>query len=133
MNATEGIYGYGRGYVHLRRLGRGVNHFRRRKLGLAPLTSAAGSTVVDRLRVPFLYCWSSALIPKPADWMQNIEVTGFLFLENKTYVPPDDLKSFLKEESGERPIYIGFGSIVVADPEGLTGESGRASAGCPQD
>lgn len=65
--------------------------------------------------------------------MQNIEVTGFLFLENKTYVPSNDLKSFLKEESGERTIYIGFGSIVVEDPEGLTGESDRASVGYPED
>ena len=27
-------------------------------------------------QVPFGYCWSEALIPKPADWGQHIDVVG---------------------------------------------------------
>ena len=68
------------------------------------------------------------MIPKPDDWKNNIDITGFLFLESKSYSPPDDLAEFL--ESGKAPIYIGFGSIVVEDPVRLTGKlQGRLRAG----
>ena len=58
---------------------------------------------------------------------QNIDVTGFLFLESKSYSPPNDLAEFLK--GGKTPIYIGFGSIVVEDPVRLTGEHGGVVTG----
>jgi UDP:flavonoid glycosyltransferase YjiC (YdhE family) len=46
-------------------------------------------------------------------------VTGFSFLKLATsYIPPQDLLDFLN--AGPAPIYIGFGSIVVADPKALT-------------
>lgn len=35
-----------------------------------------------------------------------------------SYTPPDDLSAFL--DAGPSPVYIGFGSIVVADPLALT-------------
>lgn len=44
---------------------------------------------------------------------------GFQFLSaGSDYDPPEDLDAFLK--AGERPIYIGFGSIVVENPKELT-------------
>jgi UDP:flavonoid glycosyltransferase YjiC (YdhE family) len=59
------------------------------------------------------------LIPKPKDWSSNITVTGFFFLPlASTYDAPPELVSFIK--SGTPPIYVGFGSIVVDDPDGLT-------------
>lgn len=62
---------------------------------------------------------SPALLPKPDDWQAHIDVTGFNFLPaDNDYEPPLDLLEFL--ESGPPPIYIGFGSIVVDDPDGLT-------------
>jgi len=63
--------------------------------------------------------WSQALIAKPPDWGEHIRITGFSFLPlASTYQPPDDLKDFL--EAGPPPVYIGFGSIVVAKPNELT-------------
>jgi len=85
----------------------------------------SGASVLDRLKIPFIYCWTAELIPKPDDWMQHIDVTGFLFLESPAYKPEPDLSRFLS--AGPPPIYIGFGSIVVEDPARLTREC-RASA-----
>lgn len=46
-------------------------------------------------------------------------MTGYAFLDGPTsYRPPADLQNFLS--SGAAPIYIGFGSIVVDDPQTLT-------------
>jgi hypothetical protein len=63
--------------------------------------------------------WSPGLIPKPADWGPEIDVTGFVFLDlASSFKPPEDLTKFL--DAGEPPIYIGFGSIVVDDPDKFT-------------
>jgi UDP:flavonoid glycosyltransferase YjiC (YdhE family) len=60
------------------------------------------------------------LLPKPKDWATNIDIAGFFFLSSKSgYTPPDDLAAFLA--SGPPPVYIGFGSIVVDDPNAMTG------------
>ena len=62
---------------------------------------------------------SPNLIPKPKDWGDNINIAGFYFLSlASSYQPPPELVAFL--QSGSIPIYIGFGSIVVDDPDGLT-------------
>lgn len=59
------------------------------------------------------------MIPKPADWENHITVSGFSFLPlSSTFTPDADLEAFLK--AGPPPLYIGFGSIVPADPDGLT-------------
>lgn len=62
---------------------------------------------------------SPALIPKPKDWAQHISISGFFFLQlAQNYTPPPDLAEFLA--AGEPPVYIGFGSIVVDDPNAMT-------------
>lgn len=59
------------------------------------------------------------MIPKPRDWGSHISVAGFYFLARTTeYVPDAALAAFLS--AGPAPIYVGFGSIVIDDPEALT-------------
>lgn len=59
------------------------------------------------------------MIPKPQDWDQHITISGFYFLSRaSTFVPASELAQFL--DSGPPPVYIGFGSIVVDDPNALT-------------
>lgn len=78
-----------------------------------------GHQLIPRLRVPHSYLWSQTLIPKPSDWGAHVNVTGFSFLRTgSNYSPPKDLITFLN--AGPPPVYIGFGSIVVDDPAGLT-------------
>jgi hypothetical protein len=62
---------------------------------------------------------SPALIPKPKDWGPHISISGFFFLSlASNYQPDSDLADFLA--AGPPPVYIGFGSIVVADPNAMT-------------
>lgn len=96
-----------------------TNDFRENTLALDPIHAAWGYKLMPQLKVPFLYTWSPALIPKPKDWGSHIDISGFLFLESQSSFKPDaDLQRFL--ESGPPPIYIGFGSIVGDDPAKMT-------------
>lgn len=53
-------------------LGDVINLFRTGTLGLEPLTARSGASTVERLRVPWTYCWSEGLIEKPDDWKEHI-------------------------------------------------------------
>jgi len=100
-------------------LGDLINDFRKRVLNLPTLTAGSANNVVSRLKVPHTYCWSPGLIPKPRDWGDEIDICGFFFLDLATgYTPPQDLADFLA--AGDAPIYIGFGSVVVDNPDLLT-------------
>lgn len=71
--------------------------------------------------MPFAYCWSEALVPKPADWGPHIDVVGYCFLNEGShmkYRPPQELREFLA--AGKPPVYIGFGSLIVDDAKKLT-------------
>ena len=46
------------------------------------------------------------------------DICGFFFRDPPQYTPPAEISQFLEE--GHPPIYIGFGSIVIEDPAGLT-------------
>lgn len=79
-------------------------------------------SVLNKLNIPWSYCWSSKLLPKPDDWRTNIDISGFYFLDEElTYTPPARLDRFL--QSGPAPIYIGFGSIPVPRPDEFTSTS----------
>ena len=59
------------------------------------------------------------MIPKPKDWGPHISLSGFYFLSlASSYTPEPGLAAFL--ETGPPPVYIGFGSIVVDDPNAMT-------------
>jgi len=85
-------------------------------LGLPPVNHP---NLVNKLKIPMVYCMSPHLAPKPTDWGKHIDVVGFWFLDLKTdYSPPKDLLDFL--DAGDPPMYIGFGSIVVSNPKQLS-------------
>ncbi|KAJ9246965.1 CAZyme family GT1 [Paecilomyces variotii] len=96
-------------------LGDLVNKWRRTVLGLPQIPATEGPNLAETLNVPFTYCWSPALIPKPGDWGPNVDVSGFFFRDPPFYEPPSELREFL--HAGASPVYIGFGSIVLEDPE----------------
>ncbi|KAK6602013.1 udp-transferase [Botrytis cinerea] len=100
-------------------LGDLVNNFRVKTLGLEPVSTLWAPGQLYRLKVPYTYLWSPGLVPKPKDWGPEIDIAGFVFLDlADTFTPPDDLVKFL--DDGEPPVYIGFGSIVVDDPDRFT-------------
>ncbi|CAG8019211.1 unnamed protein product [Penicillium salamii] len=90
-----------------------VNRWRK-DLDLDEVATFEGPHLARILKVPFTYCWSPALVPKPVDWPSHIDVCGFFFRDTPSYEPPKDLQDFLA--SGPPPIYVGFGSIVLQDP-----------------
>ncbi|PYH96612.1 sterol glucosyltransferase [Aspergillus ellipticus CBS 707.79] len=98
-------------------LGDVINRWRV-SIDLAPVSATEGPLLAETLKVPFTYCWSPALVPKPQDWPAHIDICGFFFRDPPTYKPPSALQIFL--DSGPTPIYIGFGSIVIDDPQKLT-------------
>ncbi|KAF6807292.1 udp-transferase [Colletotrichum sojae] len=100
-------------------LGDLVNDFRVKILGLDPVSTLWAPGATYRLHVPFTYLWSPHLVPKPQDWGDEIDVSGFVFLDlASSFEPPSDLEKFLA--AGDEPIYIGFGSIVVDDADRFT-------------
>ena len=59
------------------------------------------------------------MIPKPKDWGPHISISGFYFLSlSHNFTPAPELMAFLN--AGPPPVYIGFGSIVVNDPNAMT-------------
>lgn len=90
----------------------------RQSLDLEDIPFSEGAGLLETLQVPFTYCWSSELIPKPLDWPDYIDVCGFFFRDAPQYIPESDLAAFLRD--GPPPIYIGFGSIVIDDADKLT-------------
>jgi UDP:flavonoid glycosyltransferase YjiC (YdhE family) len=62
--------------------------------------------------------YSPSIIPCPPDWPQTVHVSGYLFLDTAEYQnPSSELSVFI--ESGDPPIYIGFGSMGGKNPERL--------------
>ena len=117
-----------------------INDLRKKKLKLRPVTYLSG-TQSSGSNIPYGYMWSPHLVPKPkgsvsyelthecfssflidrnfrfklfnlfSDWRPQIDVVGFCFLDlASNYEPPAELVEWL--EAGDKPIYIGFGSLV---------------------
>ncbi|GKT50517.1 sterol 3-beta-glucosyltransferase UGT80B1 [Colletotrichum spaethianum] len=109
-------------------LGDVINDWRRRSLGLDNIQASMGPGITTYLKIPHTYCWSPAIISKPADWGQEIDVCGFFLRDEPIYNPPSDLDTFLR--AGPPPVYVGFGSIVIDDPQRLTNVILEAASRC---
>jgi sterol 3beta-glucosyltransferase len=76
---------------------------------------------------PILYGVSRSLLPKPADWPADSYICGQWIPPAPHWSAPPALSEFLA--AGEAPVYIGFGSMVGFDTQGLLGEVISAVAG----
>jgi UDP:flavonoid glycosyltransferase YjiC (YdhE family) len=65
-----------------------------------------------------LYGFSPHVVPRPADWPDTAQITGYWFLDQPEWRPSDALRAFL--DAGPKPIYVGFGSMVSAHAEQFT-------------
>jgi UDP:flavonoid glycosyltransferase YjiC (YdhE family) len=94
-----------------------LNRWRKDTLDLPPIP--IGSYPYGEIYgrpVPVLGGFSSRVLPKPADWEENIHITGYWFLDPPAnWEPPSSLVEFL--ESGQPPVYIGFGSMANRSPQ----------------
>ncbi|WP_213806670.1 glycosyltransferase [Granulicella sp. dw_53] len=62
--------------------------------------------------------FSSHVLPRPLDWPDSSQVTGYWFLDQPTWDPPKALSQFLA--AGSKPIYVGFGSMVSSNTAAFT-------------
>ncbi|EFJ06607.1 hypothetical protein SELMODRAFT_430560 [Selaginella moellendorffii] len=100
-----------------------LNKLRKDQLKLDPLPLL--SSFIDS-NVSATYTWN---------WGENVDVTGFCFLDQAhDFKPPLGLLSWL--ESGQPPIHIGFGSLdpertteIIIEALKLTGQRGIISKG----
>lgn len=70
-----------------------------------------------KAKIPTLFVFSPQLIPRPGNWNDHCQVTGFLTLQQPETIDPH-LAAWL--QSGAPPLYIGFGSIPIPDPKRLS-------------
>ncbi|MFC1961172.1 glycosyltransferase, partial [Chloroflexota bacterium] len=74
---------------------------------------------LPNLTIPMIYAHSSAVLPRPFDWLSHWHVAGYWFLDAPPeWQPPPDLLDFL--QAGDSPVYIGFGSMSGRNPEQMT-------------
>lgn len=86
-----------------------VNRFRKQQLHL-PKVPASYRHWLENPKSPVLLNYSAHVLPRPADWPEHIQVCGYWFLPIPPgWTPPPELTNFL--DAGEKPIYIGFGSM----------------------
>jgi sterol 3beta-glucosyltransferase len=91
----------------------------RRRLDLPPLTAAAMRRRQERANWPVLHGFSTALVPRPSDWREGLDVVGtwWPYVDPGTRLPAE-LEDFLA--AGPRPVFIGFGSMAAGHGERLS-------------
>jgi UDP:flavonoid glycosyltransferase YjiC (YdhE family) len=97
-----------------------INTCRAEILGLPPLSMRDYWPLDNsRTHTPLLYGFSQAVIPKPAEWTDWQQITGYWFLPPaEPYQPPPELEYFLA--AGPKPVSIGFGSMVDHERDTIT-------------
>lgn len=60
--------------------------------------------------------FSPAVVPRPADWPDGMDVVGYWWPEHpEAWRPPEDLELFLG--AGPPPVFLGIGSMTPADAD----------------
>ncbi|MFF3332373.1 glycosyltransferase [Streptomyces sp. NPDC002888] len=90
----------------------------RHRLDLPPLGPGAMRRRQERADWPVLHGFSTALVPRPADWRPGLEVAGTWWpYLNEGERLPARLEDFLA--AGPRPVFVGFGSMAPGEGERL--------------
>jgi UDP:flavonoid glycosyltransferase YjiC (YdhE family) len=67
---------------------------------------------------PICLGYSTAVVPRPADWPANVEVVGYWWPPaSPSWRPGPDIIDFLS--AGQPPVFVGFGSMAVGSGEQL--------------
>ena len=95
-----------------------LNGWRQRVLRLPPIrTGLFAGDLLNRHEVPFSCMWSPNFVPKPKDWPPHVQVVGSLGVKPGEASKVDEqfgrLLAWLQQ--GTPPIFVGFGSMVIAD------------------
>ena len=95
------------------------NTWRTKVLNLPKITNFNGPiAIITKQNLPYLLAISSSVCPKIKEWGIHSHVTGYLYWNHQNLIIPKGLTNFLKDKN-KPPIYIGFGSMSVADSKQL--------------
>ncbi len=87
----------------------GVIAFFKKEYGKLPDNFGSPFERVDKNHPALISC-SNFVFQRPKDWNENIKQNGYWFVEEQIeYTPSQKLSDFL--DQGEKPVYIGFGSV----------------------
>ncbi|KAL4812458.1 UDP-Glycosyltransferase/glycogen phosphorylase [Aspergillus spinulosporus] len=76
-----------------------INRFRQSVLGLAAIPSTTAARLMIDNRIPHTYFCSKLFIPKPDDWPERHEISGYILREpGEPYQPAKDLVSFVSSD-----------------------------------
>ncbi len=96
---------------------RAINRYRN-LLDLPPAPFWGNSRRIREQRIPVINGFSPEVVPPPPDWDNHIHTTGYWQLPEPDWDPDVALLNFL--DAGPAPVFIGFGSMSLADPAGMT-------------
>lgn len=98
---------------------RKVNRWRRNELGLTPRPLKGYFDQMGTKQNPVLGGFSQHVVPRPAEWSEHVHITGYWFPQDDLrWQPSEELLRFL--DAGSAPVFVGFGSMPLRNPEQAT-------------
>lgn len=95
-----------------------INHWRKETLHLPPLPLRGYRDHLGTRCIPILNGFSRHVVQRPLDWGEHIHITGYWFPEDPCWQPAANLQAFI--EAGPPPVFIGFGSMPIHNPQRTT-------------
>jgi sterol 3beta-glucosyltransferase len=95
-----------------------INRWRKQTLNLPPLPAKGYFGQLGTPQIPIINGFSQHVVQRPADWNENIHITGYWLPKEKDWQPSTDLSAFIG--SGSPPVFIGFGSMPIKNPRQTT-------------
>ncbi|KAJ5869568.1 hypothetical protein N7455_004509 [Penicillium solitum] len=93
-----------------------VDHFRKAVLGLEKLSLSTGAGILREFKIPHTYLWSSGFLPKPEDWDDTIDISGYPNIKSPSpYIPSKALENFL--QSAIEPVFVALDITQLNSPE----------------
>lgn len=97
-----------------------IQQFWKQKFGEIPPNFANPFSQQRKNNTLTVVACSNAVFQRPVDWPEHTYNTGYWFLDESDWCPPEDLLTFL--EGGTPPVYVGFGSLGDPDTAAQTTE-----------
>jgi UDP:flavonoid glycosyltransferase YjiC (YdhE family) len=107
----------------------GLNLWRRKTLEL-PEVRLGLATAITHSKVPFSAMWSPSFVPRPDDWPPQCQVVGTFVVDQKgrSSFDTSDFSDFTEWlAQGSKPMFLGFGSMVIKDTDRLSSMIKRAA------
>jgi len=95
-----------------------INRWRKETLKLQPHTFSGYFDNFATKKYQILNGFSPLVVPRPSDWNEHIHMTGYWYPQEIDWQPPGDLLNFLN--SGSPPVFFGFGSMPIKNPQKAT-------------